>query len=335
MTKSILFTYTSYSSFVKTDFDILSESFEVTKYQFKPVKGFFPLLWIVIKQLFFLLFQGHKYDAHYIWFADYHSFLPVLYSKIFCKKSFVVIGGYDAARLKSFNYGVFRTKLRGFFAIYTIKFCTTNLTVSNHIERKIKWIAPKAKTKMIYNCIRVPNKCESTQKRKDIVLTIGLLNSKKNCLIKGIDTILEVAKLCPSVEFYIIGIDINKTGDFFSNTSTNVKLIGYKKADKLRKYYQKAKIYCQLSRTESFGVALAEGMLNNCIPVVTNIGGMPEVVGNTGSIVRRDPKKIANAISMHLDNNETKGIIANKRIKSMFLVHHRKKRLIETLQVIH
>ena len=39
MKKNILFVYTNYSTFVKTDFGILSEKHEVVKYQFKPVKG--------------------------------------------------------------------------------------------------------------------------------------------------------------------------------------------------------------------------------------------------------------------------------------------------------
>ena len=32
-------------------------------------------------------------------------------------------------------------------------------------------------------------------------------------------------------------------------------------------------------------------------PVVTNEGGMPEVVGNAGSVVRRDPQLIADLIN--------------------------------------
>ena len=93
--KSILFVYTGFSTFVKNDFHILSSAHTVEKYQFAPVKGISKNAWQMFKQLFFLLIHGWKYDVFYCWFADYHSFLPVLFAKIFGKKAFVVIGGYD------------------------------------------------------------------------------------------------------------------------------------------------------------------------------------------------------------------------------------------------
>ena len=74
---SILFVYINYSSFVKADFDILSANADVTKYQFKPVKGLIKMGIELFKELYFLIFNISKYDAVYIWFGDYHSLLPV------------------------------------------------------------------------------------------------------------------------------------------------------------------------------------------------------------------------------------------------------------------
>jgi hypothetical protein len=82
MAKKILFVYTNYSTFVKTDFEILSEMHSVKPYQFKPVKGLLKTAWQMLLQLLFLLLNIWKFDAVFIWFADYHSFLPVLFAKL-------------------------------------------------------------------------------------------------------------------------------------------------------------------------------------------------------------------------------------------------------------
>jgi hypothetical protein len=92
MAKKILFVYTNYSTFVKTDFEILSEMHSVKPYQFKPVKGLLKTAWQMLLQLLFLLLNIWKFDAVFIWFADYHSFLPVLFAKTDWKK--VVCGDW-------------------------------------------------------------------------------------------------------------------------------------------------------------------------------------------------------------------------------------------------
>ncbi len=50
MKKKILFIYTNYSTFVKTDFEILASEHEVVKYQFKPVRGLVKTAVQLIKQ---------------------------------------------------------------------------------------------------------------------------------------------------------------------------------------------------------------------------------------------------------------------------------------------
>ena len=40
----------------------------------------------------------------FIWFADYHSFLPSLIGRLLGKKVYIVIGGYDAAKIKELNF---------------------------------------------------------------------------------------------------------------------------------------------------------------------------------------------------------------------------------------
>jgi len=89
--KHILFVYVNFSPFVKADFEILSEFANVSKYEFKPGRGIISTGIKLLKQFLFLIINIWRFDTVFIWFADYHSLLPVLFALMFGKKSFVVI----------------------------------------------------------------------------------------------------------------------------------------------------------------------------------------------------------------------------------------------------
>ncbi len=323
----ILFIYQKEWSFVRTDLEILSAKYHLTRYQFKPVKGLIRTAFEMLKQILFLLFNIWKFDSVFIWFADYHSFLPVLFAKLTGKRSYVVIGGYDICRIKSLNYGVFITKFRGFFASQSMKMCTCNLTVSNYVDRKVKWIFPKAKTQLIYNSVRLANDV-TEGKKKDIILTVGQIDNIQTFLRKGIDTFIEVAKLLPEYKFIVVGIDPGKFQHYLSNISDNIIFYQRVQQNELIKFYADAKIYAQFSRMDTFCLTLAEAMLFECIPVITNEGGMPEVAGTTGAIVKRDSDLISKVIRNKIVMcNSSKN--AKDRIHENFTIDIREKKILK------
>ena len=325
--KRILLIYTNYSSFVKSDFEILSKAASVDKYQFNPQKGF-AIIIEIIKQFFFIIFKGWKYDVFFIWFADHHSYLPVLYTRIMGKKSFVVIGGYDVSRIPKLGYGVFNSKIRGYCAIQSMKKCKLNLTVSKYVDRKVRWIAPEANTQLIYNCVNLSDHSVDVPK-ENLILTVALINSEKTFLLKGIDTFIDVAKLLPSYNFIIVGGVKMVLEKYTEKIPGNIEIIGPIQHQELINYYKKAKIYCQFSRSESFGVAIAEAMSFGCVPIVTNIGGMPEIIGTTGIITNRNAKeivqKIETLIYKEIKNNN------NEPSLSRFSYTARKENLLKTI----
>ena len=301
--KSILFIYQNLSSFVKTDLESLESEYNVSQLRFKPVKGLFSTAFEIIKQ-FKILFFILKYDAVYIWFADYHSLIPVLLFRMFRKKVFVVIGGYDTARITKLNYGVFTSKLRGFFSLMSIKLCSLNFTVSEYIDRKVRFIAPKAKCKRIYNCLNIEDDGIIIEKEK-LVLTVGLIDNERKFYIKGIDTYIALAEKIPEYTFLIVGVDQEKILDLFVNLPPNLKIYNKVNHSELSSYYRRAQFYCQLSRIESFGVAVIESIYFGCIPIVTNVGSLPEIVNDNKYVVKRDVDLIANLLS-DLDKEESR-----------------------------
>jgi glycosyltransferase involved in cell wall biosynthesis len=329
--KKVLLVYPVLSVFVQTDYEILSARFEVKKYHFRSVKGALPVLLEFLKQLVFLILKIWRFDTVFIWFADQHSFLPVLLSKLARKKCFLVIGGYDVCRIPKLNYGVFCSKPRGFAAAWSMRNSTMNLPVSTHVARKTKAISHKNNYELVYNCVNMtPQKSFTEQNRTDI-LTVALIDSERTYYIKGIDLIVETARLLPQFPFVIVGFDSNKLKHFQDSFPPNVKIVTETLHEDLPEFYARAKIYCQLSRSESFGIALAEAILHGCIPLVTNEGGMPEVVGDKNCIVKKNPEEIASKILQVFSGDDKTGRFAAKRIRDIFSLENRSLTLIKLL----
>ena len=329
MKKKILFIYTNYLTFVRTDFEILSSKHDVTKYQFKPVKGLFKNAYQLLKQLVVLVMIIWKFNAVYIWFADYHSFLPVLFAKILKKKSFVVIGGYDVARISSSKYGVFSSKFRGYCALFSMKTCSLNIAVSRFVERKVKWIAKNSNTRLVYNCVNLSDNKNVELPKEDLIITVGHINSERTFRLKGIDTFIEVARLLPEYKFMIIGMNKNLKGSLLKSLPQNIRFIEPVKHKELEYFYKKAKIYCQFSRSESFGVSIIEAMNFGSVPIITNVGGMPEVIGQSGKIVRRDVSHIAEEVKTSITLFENRN--PEEEITSKFSLEMRSSLIISII----
>ncbi len=332
MKKNILLVYTNFSTFVKTDYDILSAKHHVEKYQYRPVKGLYRNALEFIKQFFYLVFHIRKFNTVYIWFADYHSFLPVLFAQIFRKQSFLVIGGYDVARIKHLGYGVFISKLRGFFAWYSMNHCSVNLTVSKYVDRKVNWIAKKAHTELIYNCVTLDkNAAREDIEKENLIVTVGIIEKEQTFYIKGIDTFIEVARLLPQYKFLLIGLKTEKLAHLLNNLPDNLIIKGKLPHQELVTFYQKAKIYCQLSRSESFGLSIVEAMNFGCTPVVTNVGGMPEIASETGFVVKKEPEKIAYSLENAMMKKLLPVSSGQERINNVYSFEARSKRLIKCI----
>jgi len=287
MQKKILFVYTNFSTFVRTDYEILSEVHNVTLYQFMPVKGLVKTAWQMLRQKLFLLINFWKYDAVFIWFADYHSFLPVLFAKLFGKKSFVVVGGYDVANIPELKYGSLLKPIRRILTVFSLRFATLCIPVVEQLEERIKEICPSAKTKTIYTGYKLEtNKTEIFENnREQIILTVSITDTEQRMLIKGLDRFKELAVNMPDFKFFIVGVKDN-VEYLFEPKPDNLVLLPPLKPDDLIAYYLKASFYAQFSRSEGLPNALCEAMAHGCIPLGTNIGGIPSAIGNFGLIIQ-------------------------------------------------
>jgi len=118
------------STFIAKDIRLLSEKFDVGEYFFNSGnKKMLPRE--LIKQIVFLKFHLFRYDLYLIKFAGYWSLMPVIFAKLFGKKSIIITGGTDCVGFPSFGYGNFQNKLLGWFPKNSFNKTTTIVALHN------------------------------------------------------------------------------------------------------------------------------------------------------------------------------------------------------------
>jgi len=317
----IAFIYYDFSSFVKQDYEILSKHFDVEKVNYRTPKDIIRIARAIFNS-----------DITYSWFVSGHSFIAVLISKMLNKRSIVVAGGYDVAFVPEMNYGQYtQGKDKRIYADYVLKHADLILAVSKFTEREVLARTKPRMVKVIYNGINTDKFVPGSEK-KNLVITVA--SGTKNVIkLKGIDTFARAAEHIPGTRFLVLGLSDRDRKILVAKCPLpNLELCGYMSQKDLIKCYQKARVYCQLSYRESFGVALAEAMACGCVPVVTERGALPEVVGDTGYYVSYgDEEATAQEIKKALRSD--KGPLAKKRVEDSFSLQKREAALLKMMNL--
>lgn len=273
-------------------------------------------------------------DLVFVWKAGWHSAIALVMSRIYRKKILVVIGGHDIACVPEINFGAFAKRhfLRERLpAKYVLKHADMLLPFSKSVDKEMLERVTPRKYTLVY-CGISDMFISKNNDKEDIVITVAYM-SKDNIKRKGIDVFIETARWLPDVPFVVIGgCSDNSIESFKRVASSNVTFTGFLTDDELARWYQRAKIYAQLSVHEGFGISVAEAMLSECIPVITRNYSLPEVVGNTGFYVSNNPKNIADVIKRVLGYSGNRGAKARERIESNFLLKRREDKLVEVIK---
>lgn len=327
----ILFVYARahMSSFVRRDLEILERHFDVKKLKITtflvPRRDRDPLV-------FLRLLRGIMWaDMVYSWFANLNAFFIVLFCMLLRKKCIIVVGGSEVAYVPQMKFGQMLERRTAYRVKCVLSFAHKILAVSQFSRREINKYAAHEKVELIYNGIDCKRFKPCGEKQNDLVLMVGPI-SKEEIKIHGLDTFIEAAKLLPKVKFLVIGIYEDAINSLSRSSPPNITLMGMISQKDLIPHYQRAKVYCQLSLRESFGMSLAEAMCCECVPVATKNGGaMSEVVGNTGFFARfSDPENVAEMI-MKASKSE-KGKEARERIVKYFSITRREIALVNLIQ---
>lgn len=348
------------AKFVLNDVDILKEKFDVSIYD-TPTKSNLTIIFTLLKQFIYLLFNAFRFKLVYIWFADYHSFLPVMMFKIFRRKSIICAGGYEATYIPEINCGVFTNEtfaksVRRFAATCSLRNCDCILPVDESLITNentyiysdtpgkeplrdgVKHFIPDIKTNMRivypgYDSVLF-RKRENIPKEQ-IIMSAGLAPNEYEIKRKGFDILMQAAKTMTDTKFVFIGFVDEIKNKYKKLNLQNLEIHGIVSYEELIEYYSRAKVFAQISMFEGLPSTICEAMLCECIPVGSNVNGIPKIVGENGFIVmNKNISEIISILKAAIEAPAELGKKARQYIIDNFPLEKRKKELDKILTEI-
>lgn len=340
--KTILLFYNYLSSFVKKDVEMLHEVYEVKGFDFyTEKKSGTPFSFI--KQLFFILRHVWTADLIVCQFAGYHSVLPVLFGRLTGRPSLVIVGGTDAHYFPNIGYGNWQKRGLEFFTRLTFIACTHIAPKHRSLmEYDYSYDTQEPSAQGIYARIpglktpytEIPNGYDAEQwqasgaRRPNTFITVsGAWEYPFQVQLKGIDLILSVAPRFPECRFIILGID---SPDRLPTLPANVELLPATPNNQLPIVFSSCTYYLQLSMAEGFPNALCESMLCGCVPVVSAVFSMPEIVGESGFVLPlRNSTALQGVLNAALEGDwAVKSKAARERIVTHYTQRMRREKLL-------
>jgi len=304
--------------------EILQRHFDVIPHQWTRTRD--------IKNILRVIRYILRTDLSFIWFAGGHAARVVFLSKLFRKKSIVVVGGYEVAKVPEINYGLMLNPKSARRVKYVLENADLVLTVDESLKKDaINNARVNGENILTVSTGYDYEKFRPAGEKENLVISVSVGDTWTRVQLKGLDTFVKSAEFLSDVRFLVIGIQGGALKKLQDITSPNVEFLGPLSQDELIPYYQRAKVYCQLSMREGLPNALCEAMLCECVPVGTRNCGIPTAIDDTGFYVPYgDPKATAEAIKEAL--NADKGKEARERIKKMFPIERREKELVEIIR---
>jgi len=303
------------------------------------VKGRIPSQFI--KQFFFILFNFRKADAFVCHFAGYSSFLPSILGRILGKPCLIIVAGNDGGCFPSINYGNYRKQPLRWVTGSSLRFATHILPVHeslvyqeyNYFEggapaQGYQYFVPDT-SKVPFSPVYYGYETEffkpipGIDRRKNSFVSIGNLAIRNVFLRKGFDLIIELARRKPEWSFTIVG------GSMPSELSIpkNLVVLPFCSVEEIVKILSEHEFYFQLSIMEGFPNALAEAMLCGCIPIGSNVSGIPYMIQDTGHILHHrniDELEVLCEKAVSNERNTELSKRARQRIESEFTYAYRR-----------
>ncbi len=318
----ILYVHSRKASFVAIDRAILAERYEIEDW-YQPGR---------VGNLLELVAAVRRCDAVFGWFASWHTFFPVTLAWLMRKPSVQIIGGFDTANMPDIGYGYQQGGLRRWASRWIMKRADRLITNSNYSRTEIEANTPipPERVTVVHHGVPDPfGPLDESKPRERLALTVGHLVST-TLMQKGHQPFVEAARHLPDVRFVFVGKAHDEAGEQLrALASDNVEFTGWLSDEDLEDLYARASVYVQASQHEGFGLAVAEGMLAGCVPVVMDVTAMPEVVDGAGVLIdSQEPEAVAAGISEALSLGPDAHRRARERILSTFPMEIRREGIL-------
>lgn len=272
-------------------------------------------------------------DVTFTWFASVYSALVVFFARLFGKRSVIVVGGVDVAKYPEINYGIWLTPWKAIVVKYALRKVHRVLIVDPFQKQEAMRLAAYDGVNIEY----VATGCDSSfwipsGPKESIVLMVAACHDEGRMKAKGVDFFLAAATLVTDTKFVLVGIGKEMLEAVRHKAPPNVEVIPFVQRHELLRYYQRAKVYCQPSYIEGLPNSLCEAMLCECIPVGTNVGGIPTAIKDIGFLVQYgDSVGLSNVVRQALQAPDSVGARAREHIASNFTLQKREDALVRIL----
>lgn len=294
-----------------------------------------------VRQFLFILFNFRKADAFVCHFAGYSSFLPSLLGRILGRPCLIIVAGNDGGCFPSINYGNYRKQPLKWFTGRSLKYARHILPVHESLAYQdyayyeggapaqgFQYFVPETSkvpfTPVYYGYdteFFKPN--SAIVRRKNSFVSIGNLAIRNVFLRKGFDLIIELARRKPDWNFTLVGGKIPTE----LSIPENLQVLPFCSVEEIVKILSEHEFYFQLSIMEGFPNALAEAMLCGCIPIGSNVSGIPYMIQDTGYILsHRNIEELELLCEEAVANggNNQLSLKARQRIESEFTYDYRR-----------
>lgn len=318
----LLFFSTLQTSFINVDRKILERHLQVI-----------PLIARGVPAILKILFAILRSDIVLAWFASTYSFFLVFFSKFFGKPSIVIAAGVDVAKDKEINYGIWLNPWKAKLVQYALRHADRVLVVDPFLGSEATRLADYDGKNIVF----IPfgfdsNVWKPSGQKEPFILTVAACEDIWRLRKKGIDRLLDAAKVMSETRFVIIGLRSELLHSIQMMDLPNVMILPFIQQEVLIRYYQRAKVYCQVSYTEGLPNALCEAMLCGCIPVGTTRGGIPTAIGDAGILIPYgDVAAMIEAFQAALAMSPQEGLKARARIIENFSMERREDGLLKNI----
>lgn len=277
-----------------------------------------------------------KPDIIHSHFAFSSGFLAVITKPIHNVPVVITSHGEDIQVMEDIKYGMRRNAIKNILIKYTLKKCDKHVLVSNSMRfDAINAGSDNQKIQVIYNMFVSPQ-IQITEMdiqnvklkydinpRKKIILSVSRLHSQKG-LKYLIESMEGVSKRCSNALLVIAGDGDEKQKlerlVNEKNLDDYVKFIGFIEEHDKFALIKGCNIFSLPAIEEAFGIALFDPMYYSKPIVASNVGGIPELLGDCGTLVpKRDSKALSESIIKLLQNNTFQDTNVFNQLKHFYL----------------
>lgn len=277
----------------------------------------YPIFFFIFRT-FFCFFVGIQYEKIIVSTGNYFHFTTFASFK---KKFYYILHTYPSMQKNRRWYNLKQFLIKLYYLVIAklnFKLITVSQFSKTQIHKTTK--INLNKISVVYNFVLPQENICNEPKNEKIVLTVGHVEAWKNPFI-WLQTAISICNKFPNITFIWVGSGSLRK-KMIEQTPVQLihRIIWEEGKDNVVDFYKSANIYYQPSLIESFGFAVIEAMSFGLPCVVSNVGGLPEVIDNNenGFLCNLDSEKDAVSKIIKLLNNdlEYKRISQNSKIKT-------------------